>query len=542
MSSERSRSEIRREIERRRTFAIISHPDAGKTTLTEKLLLYGGALREAGAVRAQKAARHATSDWLELEKQRGISVSSSVLHFEFDDHRVNILDTPGHKDFSEDTYRTLMAADSAVMLIDAARGVEPQTRKLCEVCKLRKIPIFTFVNKMDRHGRDPLDIMGEIEEVLGMDVVPANWPVGAGSDFRGVYDRLARRLVLFSGGDHGTHRVDERIIEGEPDSPAVMEAMAPFAQDVLDGLELLEGAGAELDPKLVASGSQTPMFFGSALTNFGVRPFLERFLEMAPGPVPRTSDGEGIDPVERPFSGFVFKIQANMDPDHRDRVAFVRICSGHFVKGLHTSHVRTGKPIRLTNSTLLMGKDRAEVDEAFAGDVVGLFDPGLFRIGDTLADEKEIHYAGIPIFAPESYMRVEVAGVQKRKALEKGIEQLVQEGVVQLFRDPEGGSASWILGAMGPLQFDVMIHRLKSEYGVDLTLSSLPYTIARWPQAGFDPADFKYSERIRVVRDRDDNWALLAQSAWDIDRLLERNESLVLAETPDPSLFESANG
>jgi len=542
VSSERSRSEIRREIERRRTFAIISHPDAGKTTLTEKLLLYGGALREAGAVRAQKAARHATSDWLELEKQRGISVSSSVLHFEFDDHRVNILDTPGHKDFSEDTYRTLMAADSAVMLIDAARGVEPQTRKLCEVCKLRKIPIFTFVNKMDRHGRDPLDIMGEIEEVLGMDVVPANWPVGAGSDFRGVYDRLARRLVLFSGGDHGTHRVDERIIEGEPDSPAVMEAMAPFAQDVLDGLELLEGAGAELDPKLVASGSQTPMFFGSALTNFGVRPFLERFLEMAPGPVPRTSDGEGIDPVERPFSGFVFKIQANMDPDHRDRVAFVRICSGHFVKGLHTSHVRTGKPIRLTNSTLLMGKDRAEVDEAFAGDVVGLFDPGLFRIGDTLADEKEIHYAGIPIFAPESYMRVEVAGVQKRKALEKGIEQLVQEGVVQLFRDPEGGSASWILGAMGPLQFDVMIHRLKSEYGVDLTLSSLPYTIARWPQAGFDPADFKYSERIRVVRDRDDNWALLAQSAWDIDRLLERNESLVLAETPDPSLFESANG
>jgi len=322
----------------------------------------------------------------------------------------------------------------------------------------------------------------------------------------------------------------------------VMEAMGPFAQDVLDGLELLAGAGAELDPELVAGGLQTPMFFGSALTNFGVRPFLKRFLEMAPGPVARTSGGEGIDPVERPFSGFVFKIQANMDPDHRDRIAFVRICSGHFVKGLQTSHVRTGKPIRLTNSTLLMGKDRAEVDEAYAGDVVGLFDPGLFRIGDTLADEKEIHYAGIPIFAPESYMRVEVAGVQKRKALEKGIEQLVQEGVVQLFRDPEGGSASWILGAMGPLQFDVMIHRLKSEYGVELTLSSLPYTLARWPQAGFDPADFKYSERIRVVRDRDDNWALLAQSAWDFDRLLERNESLVLAETPDPSLFESANG
>ena len=541
MSSLRTPNEIRREIERRRTFAIISHPDAGKTTLTEKLLLYGGALREAGAVRAQKASRHATSDWLELEKQRGISVSSSVLHFEFDDHRVNILDTPGHRDFSEDTYRTLMAADSAVMLIDAARGVEPQTRKLCEVCKLRKIPIFTFVNKMDRHGRDPLDIMGEIEEVLGMDVVPANWPVGAGSDFRGIYDRLEHQLVTFSGGDHGTHRVDEKVIVGEPDSDAVRAAMGPFARDVLEGLELLEGAGAELDPELVASGSQTPMFFGSALTNFGVHPFLKRFLAMAPGPMPRTSAGERIDPATHPFSGFVFKIQANMDPDHRDRIAFVRVCSGKFERGLQTTHVRTGKLIRLTNSTLLMGRDRTEVDEAFAGDVVGLFDPGLFRIGDTLADEKQTVYAGIPIFAPESFMRVEVAGVQKRKALEKGIEQLVQEGVVQLFRDPVGGSASWILGAMGPLQFDVMKHRLASEYGVELTLSSMPYTLARWPQAGFDPEDFKYSERIRVVWDRDENWALLAQSAWDFDRLLERNKSLELADTPDPSLFESAH-
>ncbi len=539
MSTEPSPNEIRREIERRRTFAIISHPDAGKTTLTEKLLLYGGALREAGAVRAQKAARHATSDWLELEKQRGISVSSSVLHFDFEAHRVNILDTPGHRDFSEDTYRTLMAADSAVMLIDAARGVEDQTRKLCEVCRLRRIPIFTFVNKMDRYGRDPLDIMSEIEDVLGMDVVPANWPVGAGSEFRGIYDRLGRRLVLFFGGDHGIHRVDEQILDGEPGDEAIQAAMDPFGQEVLDGLELLEGAGAELDPELVAKGSQTPMFFGSALTNFGVRPFLENFLQMAPGPMPRESGGQEIDPVTRPFSGFVFKIQANMDPDHRDRVAFVRICSGRFEKGRQTSHVRTGKSIRLTNSTLLMGKDRVEVEEAFAGDVVGLFDPGIFRIGDTLADESELVYAGIPSFAPESYMRVEVAGVQKRKALEKGIEQLVQEGVVQLFRDPEGGSASWILGAMGPLQFDVMQHRLKTEYGVELTLSSLPYKLARWPQSGFDPADFRYAERIRVVRDRHDNWALLALSQWDFDRLLERNESLVLAETPDPSLFES---
>ncbi len=540
MSTLRSPEEIRREIERRRTFAIISHPDAGKTTLTEKLLLYGGAIREAGAVRAQKASRHATSDWLELEKQRGISVSSSVLHFEFSGHRVNILDTPGHRDFSEDTYRTLMAADSAVMLIDAARGVEDQTRKLCEVCRLRKIPIFTFVNKMDRHGRDPLDIMSEIEDVLGMDVVPANWPVGAGSDFRGIYDRLDRRLVTFSGGDHGAHRVDEKVIEGEPDSEGVREAMGVFADDALGGLELLDGAGVELDPIAVGKSTQTPMFFGSALTNFGIHPFLDRFLQLAPAPVSRKSDGEQVDPVSHPFSGFVFKIQANMDPDHRDRVAFIRVCSGQFVKGAQTTHVRTGKPIRLSNSTLLMGKDRIEVEEAFAGDVIGLFDPGIFRIGDTLADKPGVLYAGIPIFAPESFMRVEVAGVQKRKALEKGIEQLVQEGVVQLFRDPEGGSASWILGAMGPLQFDVMQHRLKTEYGVELSLSNLPYKLARWPQAGFEPEDYRYSERIRVVRDRDDHWALLAPSSWDFDRLLDRNEELVLAETPDPSLFERA--
>ena len=337
------------------------------------------------------------------------------------------------------------------------------------------------------------------------------------------------------------HRVDEATVHGEPADEALQTAMDPFGQDVLDGLELLEGAGADLDPALVAKGGQTPMFFGSALTNFGVHPFLETFLKMAPMPLPRESGGEKIDPVSHPFSGFVFKIQANMDPDHRDRVAFVRICSGHFEKGRQTQHVRTGKTIRLTNSTLLMGKDRVEAEEAFAGDVVGLFDPGIFRIGDTLCDGGDLAYSGIPIFAPESYMRVEVAGVQKRKALEKGIEQLVQEGVVQLFQDPEGGSASWILGAMGPLQFDVMQHRLKSEYGVDLTLSPLPYKLARWPQAGFDPADFRYSERVRAVQDRDGRWALLGHSIWDFDRLTERNEALELAETPDPSLFEGAD-
>jgi peptide chain release factor 3 len=533
-------SSIAREVARRRTFAIISHPDAGKTTMTEKLLLYGGALREAGAVRGQRAARHATSDWLELEKQRGISVSSSALHFEHEGHRVNILDTPGHQDFSEDTYRTLMAADSAVMLMDAAKGVEEQTRKLFQVCRLRHIPIFTFVNKMDRYGRDGLDLMSEIEELLGIDAVPVNWPIGAGSDFRGIYDRLGEQALLFSGGEHGKAMADQEIVRGGIESEAIRAALGPFYDDVAEHLELLDGAGAGFDLEAVRAGEQTPMFFGSALTNYGVRPFLERFLDMAPPPHGRLSDTGLVDPVERPFSGFVFKIQANMDPDHRDRIAFLRVCSGRFVKGASTQHVRTGKSFRLANSTLIMGKDRAEVEEAYPGDVVGIFDPGLFRIGDTLSDEGDFSYAGIPSFSPESFMRVEVAAVLKRKSLEKGLEQLVQEGAVQLFRDMRGGSATWILGAMGPLQFEVMKHRLKSEYGVNLELSSLPFKLARWPQGEFDPEIFRYSDRIRVVLDQEDRHAVLAQSSWDLDRALERHEDLVLAETADPALFEAS--
>lgn len=533
-----SERELASEVERRRTFAIISHPDAGKTTLTEKLLLFGGALREAGAVRAQKATRHATSDWLELEKQRGISVSSSALHFEHEGFRVNILDTPGHKDFSEDTYRTLMAADSAVMLIDAAKGVEPQTRKLFEVCRLRNIPIFTFVNKMDRLGRDPLELMGEIEEVLGIDAVPLFWPVGSGSDFRGVYDRVGRRLLLFAGGDHGTKQLDETCIEGDIADPAVIEAMGPFASEVQDALELLDGAGAELDPARVARGQQTPMFFGSALTNWGVRPFLSCFLEMAPMPLARVSDTGPVDPVGRAFSGFVFKIQANMDPDHRDRIAFLRVCSGRFVKGETTLHVRTGKRIRLSNSTLLMGKDRAEVEEAYAGDVVGLFDPGIMRIGDTLSDEGGFAYSGIPTFAPEHFVRVEVAEVLRRKALSKGLEQLAQEGAVQMFREPGSGTAAPILGAVGPLQLEVLQHRLKTEYKVDLQLSPLRYTVARWPIGEFDPEPFRYSETARVVEDREERPVLLFESEWNLRWVQDKHPDLVLSDTPDPDLFE----
>jgi len=533
---------IEREVERRRTFAIISHPDAGKTTMTEKLLLYGGAVRQAGAVRGQKADRHATSDWLELEKQRGISVSSSVMHFDYDGFRVNILDTPGHRDFSEDTYRTLMAADSAVMLIDGAKGVEAQTRKLFEVCRLRHIPIFTFVNKMDRAGREPLDLMSEIEEVLGIEAVPVNWPVGMGKGFRGVYDRIDNVLNLFqAAGKHGTERVDQLDVPGTIDDTAVEEAMGDFYDEVREGLELLEGAGAAFDPKEVNRGAQTPMFFGSALTNYGVMPFLRHFLEYAPSPGARKSDAGPIDPVSHPFSGFVFKIQANMDPDHRDRVAFLRVCSGHFKKGANTTHVRTGKKLRLSNSTLLMGKDREEVEEAYPGDVVGLFDPGVFRIGDTVSDAGGFAYAGIPTFSPERFVRVEVSAVQKRKALEKGLAQLAQEGAVQRFSDIDGGSGGLILGAMGQLQFEVMQYRLSGEYGVDLVLTPLNYKLARWPQGEFDPEIVRFSERVKAVRDLYDRPVLLAISPWDLDRLVQKHEDLDLSETADPHLFESAS-
>jgi len=524
---------LAREVARRRTFAIISHPDAGKTTLTEKLLLYGGAVREAGAVRAQKAARHATSDWLELEKQRGISVSSSVMHFETAGYRVNILDTPGHKDFSEDTYRTLVAADSAVMLIDAAKGVEAQTRKLFEVCRMRRIPIFTFVNKLDRLGRDPFDLVSEIESVLGIDAVPVNWPVGQGSDFLGVYDRIHERLLTFSGGNHGTTLVDQSEVKGAVDSQQVRDVLGFRADEITEALELLDGAGAAFDRDTTLAGEQTPMFFGSALTNFGVSPFLESFLELAPSPGARESDSGPIDPVEHGFSGFVFKIQANMDPDHRDRVAFLRVCSGRFVKDASSIHVRTGKKLRLSKSTLVQARGRETVEEAYPGDVVGLFDPGIFRIGDTVGDDGSYAFAGIPTFSPELFGRVEVAEVVRRKSLEKGLDQLAQEGAVQLFFEQGVGSAAPIIGAMGQLQFDVLQHRMQSEYNVKLRLTPLPQKLARWPVSGFDVDDFRYSDAVKVVDDREGRPVLLLKSAWYLERIAEKHPELVLSDAPD---------
>jgi len=531
--SEINDTQLRREIDRRRTFAIISHPDAGKTTLTEKLLLYGGAIRQAGAVRARRAARHATSDWLALEQQRGISVSSSVMTFEHEGMRVNILDTPGHHDFSEDTYRTLTAADSAVMLIDAAKGVEPQTRKLFKVCRMRGIPIFTFVNKMDRQGRDPLELMGELEEVLGIHATPINWPLGAGKEFRGVYDRMARRLHLFEGGSHGAEQVVERVLEGEPDDPALVDAMGDQAEELIESLTLLEGAGEEYDAGQVSRGELSPLFFGSALTNFGVLPFLTRFLEMAPAPYARPSDAGSIDPAGEDFSGFVFKIQANMDADHRDRIAFVRVCSGRFRKGSQTQHVRTKKKLRLANSTLLMARDRHEIDEAYPGDVIGLFDPGIFRIGDTLADNGGFQFEGIPSFSPEHFVRVRVAEVQRRKALAKGLEQLTQEGLVQLFSEPGAGTAAPILGAVGPLQFDVLKFRMQSEYNVEMKFDPVNYKVARWPRGEWDRPALRQSLSIKILEDRERRPVLLFENQHMMRWIQDKHPELELAETGD---------
>lgn len=526
-------SQLRREVERRRTFAIISHPDAGKTTLTEKLLLYGGAIRQAGAVRARRAARHATSDWLAIEKQRGISVSSSVMTFEHAGLRVNILDTPGHHDFSEDTYRTLTAADSAVMLIDAAKGVEPQTRKLFKVCRMRGIPIFTFVNKMDRLGRDPLDLMSEIENVLGIRATPVNWPVGSGAEFRGVYDRLDRRLLLFHGGGHGAEQVSETVVEGAPHHHLVQTAMGTMTDEVLESLELLDGVGERYDAERVRRGELTPMFFASALTNFGVRSFLERFLEMAPAPHARQSDEGPIEPTADAFSGFVFKIQANMDPDHRDRIAFVRVCSGRFRKGASTIHVRSGKKLRLANSTLLMARDRQEVEEAYPGDIVGLFDPGLFRIGDTLSDKGTIRYEGIPSFSPEHFVKVKLADVARRKSLSKGLEQLTQEGLVQMFSEPDAGSAAPVLGAVGPLQFEVLKFRMQTEYSVELKLSPIDLKVARWLKGKWDPEDFRHLASTKLLEDREGQPVLLFDNQHTLRWIEERHPELELAETAD---------
>jgi peptide chain release factor 3 len=487
-------AKLRSETLRRRTFAIISHPDAGKTTLTEKLLLHGGAIHLAGAVKARGAQRHVTSDWMELERQRGISVTSSVLQFDHGGHRINLLDTPGHQDFSEDTYRTLAAADAAVMLIDSAKGVEAQTRKLFQVCRRRGIPIFTFVNKMDRLGREPFDNLHEVEEVLGIRTCPITWPLGQGAEFTGV-------VPLF---DDAWQR---RRPDGEVSSRAREE------------IELLAHAGDAFDREKILRGELSPAFFGSAMTEVGVDEFLAAFVQLAPPPGPRMRiDGTAVDPLSAAFSGFIFKIQANMDPAHRDRLAFLRVCSGHFQRGMDARLPREEKPLRLSMPHQLFGADRQVIEEAWPGDVIGLFDTGMLRIGDTLSEGEAFEYAELPRFSPEIFARVRARDALKRKQFEKGLEQLSQEGAIQIFHQRGGGMRDPILGAVGALQFEVLQYRLEHEYGAQLALERLPYQVARWVSGpGFDPAKFEQEVDALCVEDRDGNPIALFKSEWNLN-------------------------
>ena len=519
------------EIARRRTFAIISHPDAGKTTLTEKFLLYGGAIAQAGEVKGKRA-RAATSDWMEIEKQRGISVTSSVMQFQHGGYCINILDTPGHQDFSEDTYRTLMAADSAVMVIDGAKGVEPQTRKLFKVCALRNIPIFTFINKMDRETRDPLELCEEVERELGIGTYPVNWPIGCGKEFFGVYDRDKHCILHFT--DEG-HAKKAGLTEIELDDPALVELIGQSRRDTLaDEVELL-GAGRDFDLDAVRAGKLSPVFFGSALTNFGVEPFLNAFLEMTTPPLPRVSDAGEVDVYSPEFSAFVFKIQANMNKAHRDRLAFMRICSGRFERDTEYFHVQSGRKMRLSQPQTMMAAEREIVDEAYAGDIIGVFDPGMFSIGDTLcAPGKSFQFDPIPTFAPEHFRRVRPKDTLKRKQFIKGTEQIAQEGGIQIFKIPYAGMEEVIVGCVGTLQFDVFEYRLKNEYKVDIIMDNLPYEYLRWVDAFDGNLDddlvMGNGQDIKLVEDYQGNKLLLFSAPWSIKWVQDKNKSLVLSE------------
>ncbi len=521
----------REEINRRRTFAIISHPDAGKTTLTEKLLLYGGAIQLAGSVKGQKNTRHAVSDWMEIEKQRGISVTSSVLQFEYDGYCVNILDTPGHQDFSEDTYRTLMAADAAVMVIDAAKGVEAQTKKLFKVCVMRGIPIFTFVNKMDREAKPPLDLLTDIEEVLGIDTYAMNWPIGSGKEFQGVYDREHKEIITFSSVLRGSKKVES--FEAQLGKDGIDEQIGADAHMILlDDIELLDGAGSHYEEEAVLAGQLTPVFFGSGLTNFGVEPFLKSFLQLTPPPLARKTKAGEIDPFSEDFSAFVFKIQANMNKTHRDRIAFMRVCSGRFEKGMEVRHEQAEKMIRISQAQQMMAEEREIVQEAYAGDILGVFDPGIFSIGDTLNASKErFSFDPIPVFAPEHFAKVRQKDTMKRKQFVKGIEQIAQEGAIQIFRQVGGGMEEIIVGAVGVLQFEVLEYRLKNEYNVDILLEKLPYSYIRWVGKSEVPlTQLDISSDSKPAEDMRGRGLLLFTSFWNIGWAEEHNKGLVLSE------------
>jgi peptide chain release factor 3 len=499
---------LRAETQRRRTFAIISHPDAGKTTLTEKLLLHGGAIHLAGSVKARKAARHATSDWMELEKQRGISITSSVLNFEHRGYRINLLDTPGHQDFSEDTYRTLAAADAAVMLIDSGKGVEEQTKKLFKVCRQRGIPIFTFVNKLDRHGREPFELLQEVEDLLGIRTCPINWPVGQGPDFAGV-------AQLWDGlGPDATRRADALA----PHADAVAALRETDRNRLREDVEMLEVAGDPFDFARIRAGELSPAFFGSAWTEVGVDEFLDAFVALAPAPGARhTAEGRDVQPGDARFSGFVFKIQANMDPAHRDRLAFIRICSGRFQRGMDVLHVREQKPLRLSMPHELFAQERVVIEEAWPGDVIGLFDKGNLRIGDTLCEPPGFDFAELPRFSPEIFARLRGKDAMKRKQMEKGLLQLSEEGAIQVFSQRGLGAKDPIIGAVGALQLEVLQYRLEHEYGAQILLDRLPYTVARWVDGqGFEPQAFEHETDTMVVLDKDENLIALFKNEWNL--------------------------
>lgn len=520
-------NEIINEVRRRKTFAIISHPDAGKTTLTEKLLLYGGAIRLAGSVKGRKAQKHASSDWMEIEKQRGISVTSSVMNFDYKGFRINILDTPGHQDFSEDTYRTLMAADSAVMLIDGAKGVEEQTKKLFHVCRMRGIPIFTFVNKLDRFCKSPLELMEEIESTLGIRSCPINWPVGTDGNFKGVYNRRLSQIELFEAEHHGQKATASNIIDINDEN--IKDILGDnLYETLLEDISLLDIAGDNFDMDKVLSGELTPLFFGSAMTNFGVQPFLEEFINIAPSPKEKTHSEGTISPDDDDFSGFVFKIQANMDPAHRDRIAFIRICSGKFQKGMDVTHIRTNKNIKLTQPQQFLAQDRESVEEAYAGDIIGLFDPGIFNIGDTLCHGKnKFNYEGIPMFPAEHFAVVMAKDASKRKQFIKGIQQLSEEGAIQIFREPNIGVEILTIGVAGILQFEVLEYRMKGEYSTEIIIQHLPYVSARWAiGSNINMDDLRYAGSTAVLEDQYQRPVVLFKDKWAIKRIEEKNKNV----------------
>jgi len=525
-------AEYMNEIQRRRTFAIISHPDAGKTTLTEKLLLYGGAIQQAGSVKGKATARHAVSDWMELEKQRGISITSSVMQFEYEGFCINILDTPGHQDFSEDTYRTLMAADSAVMVIDAAKGIEPQTRKLFKICAMRHIPIFTFINKLDREARNPYELMEELETEFGIGTYPMNWPIGCGQDFKGVYDREKKQILAFTEFHRGMNKI--KAIECSIEDTELLDELIGknLRSTLADDIDLLDGAGFDFDLDMVRNGELSPVFFGSALNNFGIEPFLESFLQLTMPPLARKAGDTELDPFDPRFSAFVFKIQANMNKAYRDRIAFMRICSGKFERDKEYFHVQQGKGLRLAQPQQLMASDRAIIDEAYAGDIIGVFDPGIFSIGDTICEKgMNVCFEGIPTFAPEHFAGVERVDTMKRKQFDKGIQQIAQEGAIQIFHEPYTGVEEVIVGVVGVLQFEVLEYRLKTEYGVDIRRRPMPFEHVRWVvNEDIKINQLNLTSDTKWVQDFKGNNLLLFTSDWCIRWALDKNPGLELRE------------